>query len=269
MKWLLISNVGIFLLQALLTDRGADPWELRPFEAIGFFSIETAFGQFQVWRLISFQFLHADFFHILFNMWMLYVMAPFLERWWGSRAFLLYYLLCGVGGALLYSLLVMMPGILPDGMIGARLIGASAGVLGAIIGVAVLAPQGQIRLLFPPIAMKMRTFAILVLCLDLYILLTNSSNAGGSAGHLGGAMVGFLLMRVPVLRGWLVKMANSKGVSVKIVKKPKPQSKIRPKSELSGSESSEVDRILDKINNEGLQSLTDKERELLRRAAGK
>ena len=272
-KWLLVSNIIIFLIDVIYRPempkgQVGEGYIPSGIGKAGVFSVETALMGGQVWRLISFQFLHSNFMHLAMNMWALFVFGPFLERWWRSKAFLYYYLLCGIGGAALYSLLVFVPGILPDALVGQRLLGASAGVFGVLVGVAVLAPQAKIHLLFPPIAMKMRTFALIFLGLEVFLLLSNSSNAGGSAGHLGGALVGYLFMKVGPLRTMLLKLASSKGVSVKIVKKPKAESKFRPKSELSGAESSQVDRILDKINNEGLQSLTDGERDLLRRAAG-
>lgn len=150
------------------------------------------------------------------------------------------------------------------------MVGASAGIFGLLVGVAILAPQGVIRLIFPPIAMKMRTFALLYLGLEVYLVLTNSSNAGGSAGHLGGALVGFLLMKLPAGRGLLVRVANSGGGIIRVTKpKRRPESKLRPRSELSGSEASKVDLILEKISKEGLHSLTEKERELLKKVSGK
>ena len=235
-----------------------------PLEIYGVYSIDTALEGFQLWRLISFQFLHGGFFHLLFNMWALWIFGPFMERAWRSKAFLVFYLLCGVGGALFYTLLVFLPGLLPDGMVGDHLLGASAGIMGILVGVAVLAPNAQIRLLFPPIPMSMKTFALVFIGLEVFLLLSNSSNAGGSAGHLGGALVGVLLM-VPALRGLLVRVGSPGGRSkAKPVRRARPESKLRPRSELVAAEATEMDRILDKINKEGLQSLTDKEREFLK-----
>lgn len=275
-KWLLISNLVIFLIDLMYRpDRplGAPSSYYVPsgLGDFGIYSIETALQGGQVWRLFTFQFLHADFMHVAMNMWALYMFGPITERWWGSKAFLIYYLLCGIGGALFYTLLVFLPGFLPDGMIGTRLLGASAGVFGVLVGVAVLAPRGQIRLLFPPIAMTMKTFALVFIGIEVFLLLTNSANAGGSAGHLGGALVGYLLMKVPALQSVVKRWGQLGRASGKRVAKAKPKarSKLRPRSKLSQASSGEVDRILDKINSEGLQSLTEEERNLLRREADK
>jgi len=266
-KWLLLSNIGIFLIVALMLPNSE---VVTPLEIYGVYSIDTALEGFQLWRLISFQFLHGGFFHLLFNMWALWIFGPFMERAWRSKAFLVFYLLCGVGGALFYTVLVFMPGVLPEGLVGDHLLGASAGIFGILVGVAVLAPNAQIRLLFPPIPMSLKTFALVFIGLEVFLLLTNSSNAGGSAGHLGGALVGVLLLKVPMLRGMLVSVAKpGGGPKAKPVKRARPESKLRPRSALVAAEATEMDRILDKINKEGLQSLTDGEREFLKKVSRK
>ena len=280
-KWLLISNIVIFVIDLMLRPQaphGAPSWYYEPsmLGRLGEFSIDTAIQGGQVWRFLTFQFLHANLMHVLFNMWGIYLFGPLLERWFRSKPFAVFYLLTGVAGALFYALLIVLPGFLPDGMLGARLVGASAGVFGILVGVAVISPEGQVRLLFPPIPMKMRTFALVFLAIEVFIVLSNGGNAGGSAGHLGGALAGFLLMKIGPARMWLAGL----GSGVKRVPKKMPRgpgkkkfpdyaSKLRPSSAVTEEDESEVDRILDKISREGLQSLTDAERELLKRASGK
>ena len=275
-KWLLISNIAIFLIDLILRPAppaGAPSWyyEASVLGEVGEFSIDTAILGGQVWRFLTFQFLHASLMHVLFNMWGIFMFGPLLERWFRSKPFAVFYLLTGVAGALFYALLVAMPVFLPDGMIGQRLVGASAGVFGILVGVAVIAPAGEVRLLFPPITMKMRTFALVFLGIEVFIVLTNGGNAGGSAGHLGGALAGFLLMKVGPLRQWLAGLGS--GVKrlpreVVVRQRRRFESKLRPSSSVVDEDPSEVDRILDKINREGLQSLTDDEREVLKRSAG-
>ncbi len=202
-KWLLIINVAVFLL-----DWGLEvaTQKLSPLFQIGYFSIETGIMNLQIWRLLTFQFLHADFFHILFNMYALYMFGPIIERWWRSRAFLAFYLICGAAGALFFSLLWALPGVLPNMDPGIPLVGASAGIFGVLFAVAVVNPAGRIILLFPPIPMSMRTFSLLLLGIGLFIVISNGHNAGGEAGHLGGALAGFLLMKIPFLREKLRKL---------------------------------------------------------------
>ena len=125
-------------------------------------------------------------------------------------------------------------------------------------------------MLFPPIPMKMRTFALVFLGIEVFIVLTNGGNAGGSAGHLGGALAGFMLLKIAPARKWLAGLGSEvKRVPKKAVRKRRQfEPKLRPSSAVMDDDPSEVDRILDKINREGLQSLTDDEREVLKRSAG-
>lgn len=274
-KWLLISNLVIFVIDLMLRPAppaGSPSWyyEASPLGNIGEFSIDTAIMGGQVWRFVSFQFLHGSLMHVLFNMWGIYMFGPLLEQWFRSKPFAVFYLLTGIAGALFYSLLVAMPVFLPDGMVGQRLVGASAGVFGILVGVAVIAPAGEVRLLFPPIAMRMRTFALVFLGIEVFIVLTNGGNAGGSAGHLGGALAGFFFLKIGPVRKWLAGLGSGvKRVPRKAVRQRRRfESKLRPSSAVVDDDPSEVDRILDKINQEGLQSLTDEEREVLKRSAG-
>lgn len=268
-KWLLIINAVVFLLT--LFGRGNDPPTDSALDRFGWFSIAEGLQQFQVWRLFTFQFLHADFIHILFNMYALYMFGPILEQWWRSRPFLLFYLLSGIAGALFFVLIWAIPGFLDGVSAQTPLVGASAGIFGILIGVAVIAPEGRIMLLFPPIPMKMRTFAIVILAFGLFAVLANSKNAGGEAGHLGGALAGFLMMKVGPLREFLMRLGSGQVIIVKRPSKPRRRfpSRVRPaSSSVSSSEAGEIDRILDKINAEGLHSLTEEERKLLNKAAG-
>jgi membrane associated rhomboid family serine protease len=269
-KWLLISNVAIFFIDILLN---------HVLSSVGHFSVGSVFEHGQVWRILTFQFLHADLGHIAFNMFALYMFGSFVEQWWGSRKFLVYYLLCGASGALFYSILYQMglfgksPIELGGGFVMPAsyipLVGASAGIFGCLVAVAVIAPNLQIRLLFPPIPMKMKTFALGVLGIAVVVTVFNLRNAGGEAGHLGGAILGYLLMKNPWVLGFVDRIGGVPGrgrrrvYDATVVR----ETKIRPRTHVDFNDT-EVDRILDKVNREGIQSLTESEREILRRSSG-
>lgn len=266
-KWLLIVNLGVFLV-ALLLDFWAASVEF------GKFTIREGIGGVQVWRLITFQFLHGDFGHLLFNSIAIYFFGAFVEQQLRSRAFLVFYLLCGVAGALGYAALVSVSDAYRD----VGVVGASGGIFGILVVAAMIAPDMRVQLLFPPVTLTMRLMAILMLGWGLLVVFTGGRNAGGEAGHLGGALAGFLLWKVPVLRGLLANLSSPGGrgrgkrlaFPIRITKSEKRyEKKLRPKSSVSGAEAGEVDRILDKINEHGLQSLTAEERELLARAGRK
>lgn len=252
-KWLLITNVGIFFLDVFIG---------HPLIHFGAFAIESALFEGRIWEFITFQFLHASVGHVLFNMIGLYFFGPWMERWWGSKKFLIYYLLCGAAGAAFFTLLTFLH-VLPTDMY-SGLVGASAGIYGIFVGVAVVAPDLRVMLLFPPIELSMRQLAIALLVISTgAILLGLGGNEGGEAGHLGGAILGFFLMRHPNLLG------GSDRVSIT---RPKAfgkryESKLRPRSRFEADEDSAVDQILDKVSREGFQSLTEAEREILQRAS--
>ena len=266
-KWLLIVNLGVFAVALLLDFREASV-------EFGKFTIREGIGGVQVWRLITFQFLHGDFGHLLFNSIAIYFFGAFVEQQLRSRAFLVFYLLCGVAGALGYAALVSVSDAYRD----VGVVGASGGIFGILVVAAMIAPDMRVQLLFPPVTLTMRLMAILMLGWGLLVVVTGGQNAGGEAGHLGGALAGFLLWKVPVLRGLLANLSRPGGrgpgkrlaFPIRITKSEKRyEKKLRPKSSVSGAEAGEVDRILDKINEHGLQSLTAEERELLARAGRK
>lgn len=256
-KWLLILNLAIYFSDLLIFDK----WIRYHFA----FRIQTTIFGGKLWELLTFQFIHGSIGHVIFNCIGLYFFGPWMERWWGTRRFVFFYLLCGAAGAMFYSILVFA-GILPGEGLEAGLVGASAGIYGILVGVAVIAPTQSVTLLFPPITLTMRQFALALIAISVVsILLKFGGNEGGEAGHLGGAIMGYFLIKSPKWRSWL------SGGSTR--RKGRPASdftpKIRARTILDLDHASEVDRILDKISKDGFQSLTEEERDLLHKAANR
>lgn len=223
---LIIINVVVFLVglvarqPALLgiSVPGADFTE-PTLQVMGAYSWFTCFMEGEIWRMVTYQFLHANFGHILFNMWALFFFGPAVERIMGPRKFLLYYLGCGVAGALFSSVLAGIGlysaldnqsfysvnalvqqftdysgTVEPWQMV--PMIGASAAVYGVMVSVAFMFPHVRISLLFPPVSMTMRTFALVIIGIAAASVLLNLNNAGGEAGHLGGIIMGAIVMLI-------------------------------------------------------------------------
>jgi membrane associated rhomboid family serine protease len=199
---LIALNVGVFFLDRVVTAalgpiQGVTPEGqviyFRRLELWGHFSAGFALYQFQLWRLLTFQFLHANLTHLLFNMISLYIFGPMVEQHLGRARFIRFYLICGVGGAVAYLGLLLKGVLISDMWV--PLVGASAGIFGILVAAAHVAPNAMIMMLFPPVPMRLRTLAWVFIAIAVYTVFTRGRNAGGEAAHLGGAIVGFLLMQ--------------------------------------------------------------------------
>jgi membrane associated rhomboid family serine protease len=231
----------------------------------GHFSGDTAIWHGQIWRFISFQFLHASFFHIFFNMLALYFFGPMIERYLGSRRYLAFYLISGVAGAVGY-LLLWATGLIYAHP-GVPLVGASAGVFGVLIAGALVAPNTTVMLLIPPIPIKLSTLAWILVGIAAFTVLfygdRPGSNAGGEAAHLGGAAMGWLLIRRPHLLRW----AEGLGDGSKQSMRQRIERHLQERREDKQAQlEEEVDRILLKVSQQGLGSLTEREKRTLRNA---
>ncbi|MCP3905220.1 MAG: rhomboid family intramembrane serine protease, partial [Planctomycetes bacterium] len=182
--------------QQLLTPQGqVVGWrelrKMRSLQSMLHFSTRRGFFEVHFWRFIGFQFLHANFGHLLVNMIVLYFFGGMVERYLGSKRYLAFYLLCGLFGALMYTLLNIggyvaaeffgvtkaIPGLLFNDFY-KPLIGASAGVFGVLMAGAYLAPKATV-LLFFIIPMQLRTLAYGLLAFALIMIITGGKNAGG------------------------------------------------------------------------------------------
>jgi membrane associated rhomboid family serine protease len=264
-KWLLIINVAVLFFQILLTGPGEELQE-STFYRFGSFSIQDGIYGFEVWRLITFQFLHAGLGHLFANCLGLFFFGPHIERWMSSRVYLTFYLLCGVAGALFYTLLFFLPGFFDAYTPAVQMVGASAGLFGILAAFYFIAPDARI-LLFFVIPLKMRTFAIGYLIIESLAVIFNWHNAGGSAGHLGGAIFGFAVLKLPPLKEFVIKLSLvGSGTTKKGIRKTRDATVVRESKRSPLELTKEVDRILDKISEEGIQSLTKKEKEILDKA---
>ena len=262
-KWLLMISIATFFLDLILVEY--PPLFLR--DLWGYYSIDKAILGGQLWRFFTFQFLHADFHHLFFNSIGIFFFGPHIERWMSSRPFLVFYLLCGVAGALFYTVLFFTPGVLESYPISQGMVGASAGIFGILAAFYYVAPDARIYLFFF-IPLRMKTFALLIFAFETFHVLFDMSNAGGSAGHLGGAFIGLLIVKNQKGREIVIKLSQI-GQARKAKGHIRNAKIIRERQSSPIELSEEIDRILDKISEHGIQSLSSKERETLDKARKK
>ena len=247
-KRLLIANVATFVLLLMLPERmWALEWlAFRPDRVLT-----------RPWGAITYMFVHADLIHLLVNMLVLFFFGPPLEDRWGSREFLRYYLICGMGGVLLSFLLAP----------GAPIVGASAACYGLMLAFAMSWPDAPIYVwgIFPVKAKYLVGF---------FFLLTFVQAFGAPGGpvahmaHLGGLLTGLVYIRAdwrPGARLESIKRRVSRIRRLAIVPRNK-ESQPRSSSWRADDEGElldAVDRVLDKISTEGMSALTRDERKLL------
>lgn len=237
---------------------------MPPLEAFGHFSTTKVIFGLEVWRFITFQFLHASLSHIFFNMFGLWIFGGMVEQYLGSKRYLAFYLMCGLCGGLAYLILnvlgagfgLSLPGVL-GGSPSTPLVGASAGVFGVIVASAYIAPEAIVQLLFPPIPLKLKYLAYAYVGIAVLNLLRSGPNAGGDAAHLGGAIAGYFFIRnAHLLHDFFEVLGPRK--SGRGGRGGRPEAAARDH---------EVDRILAKVSAEGIHSLTDREKRVLRQAS--
>ena len=144
-------------------------------------------GYFEIWQLITYQFMHGGFFHILINMFILWMFGIEIENLWGSQKFLIFYLLAGVVGGLFQ---ILLSPILVGGLSGPT-VGASGAIMGVMVVFGVMFPNRLIFLYFL-IPIKVKYFIIVLVLIEIFAV-----NSGGNIAHLahvGGALTGLVYM---------------------------------------------------------------------------
>jgi membrane associated rhomboid family serine protease len=176
-KFLLIFNTAVFFLQQFIDPRIDFFFGLVPY---------LVWHDLYLWQLFTYQFLHGGLFHILFNMFALWMFGCDLERRWGSNFFLKYYFVSVVGGGILNTLLI--PGqVVPS-------IGASAGIYGLLLAYGLIYPDRIIYFyfLFP---IKMKHFVWIIGAIEFYSSIAVGQSGIAHFAHLGGMAFGYLYLR--------------------------------------------------------------------------
>jgi len=280
MKFLLIATTGGFILQLFL-QLGFRFGNVSLYGIyFDLFALWPLGQGFYVWQVITYLFLHGGFFHIFFNMLALWMFGVELENIWGTKRFLIYYFLCGIGAAL--SNLFLAPLFANP----APTIGASGAIYGVLLAFGMLFPEAPVFIyfLFP---IKAKYFVAIFIGIDLIYGVSGSSDGVAHFAHLGGALVGFIYLlayrrSIPAFdritssfkrtfENIQEKMRSRRSYGNKKVISDVyfEDMKRKNKSEESKFDQVKLDEILDKISASGYDSLTEDEKKTLFNASKK
>jgi len=237
-KYLIIANVGVFMLQLLFGDTLIFWFGLHP---------AMLFHRFFIWQLVTYLFLHGGFLHIFFNMLMLWLFGVEVERRWGMIEFLRYYFICGIGAGFFHLIFQS-----------STVIGASGAVYGVLIAFVLLYPDRKLFFFPFPIFLKAKYWALIFVGISFIFGFFGGDHIAHFA-HLGGMAIGFVYFRFRF--GWRLNYYFYQ-------KKAEREAKKRVKEEIQRQKLRlQVDAILDKITEKGYNSLTDRELKILKEAS--
>lgn len=144
---------------------------------------------YKPWQLVTCMFMHGSIGHLFFNMYTLYLFGSVLENIWGTRKFLTFYFVTGIGAGLFNILIQHLTGNF------ALMIGASGAIYGILMGYAMLYPDSVLTLLFPPVSLKAKWFVLIFAGIELLLGLSNNpADNVAHFAHLGGLVFAFLLL---------------------------------------------------------------------------
>ena len=251
------ANAVVYLLAiTVFTGR----WFLELFAFSPFGLVERP------WTLVTYMFVHGGFLHLAFNMLMLFFFGPPVEQRLGGTAFIRYYLICGMGGPLLAFVMSLVMPVAP-------FVGASAAVFGVALAFAMYWPDARIFIFPLPFPVPVKFLVGLLVVMDLVPLVFGVNDGVAHLAHLGGLLAGVIYLKT---QDWLTHSARPAGTGTSPVRVLVPQ-RSEERAEASAPQQppqepraptqqelfEEVDRVLDKISEGGLGSLTVAERRFL------
>ena len=191
-KALLIANASVFVLTTVLGL--AWPEGARQIGMHLALSPRSVLEGWEWWQLVTYMFLHAGLFHLLFNLLALWMFGVELERFWGTRFFTRYYFVSGVGAGVIMLVVSLFPMALSDRLYLTRTVGASGAIFGLLLAYGLQFPHRQIYLyfLFP---IPARYFVMIVGAISLYATVIDQAGGIAHAVHLGGLIAGYVYLR--------------------------------------------------------------------------
>ena len=190
---LIIINTIVLLFTALTGDRMYQLFALYAFES----------PLYKPWQIVTHMFMHGGFWHLFFNMYTLMIFGSQLERVWGSKKFLLFYFVTGLGAALCHNLVIhwQIAGYLAAGNSASAqmamqipTVGASGAIYGVLLGYGMLWPNSVLQLIFPPVRLTAKWFVIIFGAIELVTGLTGMGGNIAHFAHLGGMLFGLIMI---------------------------------------------------------------------------
>lgn len=267
---LLIINAAVFLVYSILnvslflTGSGG----IRP--VIEFIGLPSSLDLLltRPWTLVTYMFVHFDFFHILFNLLVLFWTGRILSDHLSQKQLTSTYVLGGLMGGIAFFIITNLLPVLQSTSGPTFLIGASAGVLSIMVAAALLAPEYPVHLLlFGEIKLKYVAVGLVV----LYVISIPNGNSGGHIAHLGGALAGFSYIKLRKhgidIGRWIEYLLSipenlKRGKRIKVVHSSRQQKPTSHKQR-DMDKQAVIDNILDKISRSGYESLSKSEKETL------
>lgn len=199
-----VKNLIIINLIMLIATMFARPFMLEKF-ALFYFGSDF----FSPYQILTHIFMHGSFFHLFFNMYTLWIFGGVLENLWGSKKFFIYYLVTGIGAALLHEFVMyiqvssLQAGLEAGSQVAMQAyyqimatptVGASGAVYGLLLAYGMIFPNNIMQLIFPPIALKAKWFVLIFGGIELFLGITNSGGNIAHFAHLGGMLFGLILI---------------------------------------------------------------------------
>ena len=191
---IIIINIIVYIATWILG-------ESRMLEAFALFPFESHF--FKWHQIVTHMFMHGGFWHILFNMYTLAIFGTVLERQWGSKKFLIFYFVTGIGAALCHNLVLHLQissalsagnALTASTIMNTPTVGASGAIYGLLLGYGMLYPNSVLQLIFPPVSLKAKWFVLIFAVIELVTGITGLGGGIAHFAHLGGMLFGLLLI---------------------------------------------------------------------------
>ena len=255
---LILANVVVYVL-TLLTGGTTGSRYNAPSVLLELGALMTGDPDYgwQLWRLVTYQFLHADFWHLFFNMYGVWLFGGMVEQRLGKTRTLTLYFFSGVLGGILFAL--------ANWTSPAVCVGASGSLFGLMVAAAIAFPQARMLLLIPPIPIKLWVMVVIYCAIEVLYSLSGARGNVAHLAHLGGALGGLLFMYRPFheLFSGRIRWRSTERSHTASPTHAAPPRSAKP----FAFSQEELNRILDKMSRQGYSQLSEDEKEFLRQSS--